>query len=84
MKTLKTIYSFLAMVVLSTFILISCSKKDDVVTEIGGKKVSNTDEVREALHDNMEKSAYNIKASRSGNAMSFDIKIPKKLKTANL
>jgi serine protease Do len=59
-------------------------KKDDVVTEIGGKKVSNTDEVREALHDNMEKSAYNIKAARNGNAMSFDIKIPKKLKTANL
>ena len=59
-------------------------KKDDVVTEIGGKKVSNTDEVREQLHDNMEKSAYNIKASRNGNAMSFDIKIPKKLKTANL
>ena len=59
-------------------------KKDDVVTEIGGKKVSNTDEVREQLHDNMEKSAYNIKATRNGNAMSFDIKIPKKLKTANL
>ncbi len=59
-------------------------KKDDVVTEIGGKKVSNTDEVRDALHDNMEKSAYNIKAARNGNTMSFDIKIPKKLKTANL
>lgn len=59
-------------------------KKDDIVTEIGGKKVSNTDEVREALHDHMEKSAYNIKAARNGNAMSFDIKIPKKLKTANL
>jgi serine protease Do len=59
-------------------------KKDDVVTEIGGKKVSNTDEVREQLHDNMEKSAYNIKATRNGSAMSFDIKIAKKLKTANL
>jgi serine protease Do len=59
-------------------------KKDDVVTEIGGKKVSNTDEVRDALHDNMEKAAYTIKAARNGSAMSFDIKIPKKLKTANL
>ena len=59
-------------------------KKDDIVTEIAGKKVSNTDEVREKLHDNMEKSAYNIKATRNGNAMSFDIKIAKKLKTANL
>lgn len=59
-------------------------KKDDVVTEIGGKKVSNTDEAREQLSANREKSAYNIKATRNGNAMSFDISIPKKLKTANL
>ena len=59
-------------------------KKDDIVTEIGGKKVSNTDEVREQLSENTEKSAYNIKATRNGNSMSFDIKIPKKLKTVNL
>jgi serine protease Do len=59
-------------------------KKDDVVTEIGGKKVSNTDEAREQLHDNAEKAAYTIKAKRNGNEMSFDIKIPKKLKTADL
>ena len=59
-------------------------KKDDIVTEIGGKKITNTDEMREGLMDNMEKSTYNIKATRNGSAMSFDIKIPKKLKTANL
>ncbi len=59
-------------------------KKDDVVTEIGGKKVSNTDEARDQLHEHQDKSSYNIKATRNGNAMSFDISIPKKLKTANL
>ena len=59
-------------------------KKDDVVTEVGGKKVSNTDEARDQLQENSEKSAYNIKAKRNGSEMSFDIKIPKKLKTANL
>ena len=59
-------------------------KKDDVVTEIGGKKVGNTDEVRAELHENMEKSAYTIKANRNGKNMNFDIKIPKKLKTADL
>ena len=59
-------------------------KKDDIVTEIAGKKITNTDEMREGLMDNMEKSTYNIKATRSGSTMSFDIKIPKKLKTANL
>jgi serine protease Do len=59
-------------------------KKDDIVTEIGGKKITNTDEAREQLHDNAEKSSYNIKAKRNGSEMSFDIKIPKKLKTTNL
>ncbi len=59
-------------------------KKDDVVTEIGGKKITNTDEAREALHEHREKSTYNIKTTRNGVPMSFDISIPKKLKTANL
>ena len=59
-------------------------KKDDVVTEVGGKKVNNTDEAREQLQENQEKSAYTIKAKRNGSEMNFDIKIPKKLKTANL
>lgn len=59
-------------------------KKDDIITEIAGKKVNNTDEAREMLQDNEEKYKYNIKAKRNGSDMSFDIKIPKKLKTANL
>jgi serine protease Do len=59
-------------------------KKDDIVTEVGGKKIENTDDMREQLMENMEKSTYNIKATRNGNIVSFDIKIPKKLKTANL
>ena len=59
-------------------------KKDDVITEVGGKKVENTDDMREQLMENMEKSTYNIKATRNSSSMSFDIKIPKKLKTANL
>ncbi len=59
-------------------------KKDDIVTEIGGKNVSNTDDVREQLHENMDKSTYSIKANRNGSALNFDIKIPKKLKIANL
>ncbi len=59
-------------------------KKEDVVTEIAGKKITNTDEMREQLMENLEKSTYNIKVTRNGSNMSFDIKIPKKLKTANL
>ena len=58
--------------------------KDDIITEIGGVKVKNTDEAREQLQENREKSMYNIKAKRNGSEMTFNIKIPKKLKTANL
>lgn len=59
-------------------------KAEDVIVEIGGQKVMNTDEAREALHDNENKSIYKIKAKRKSSEMSFDINIPKKLKTANL
>lgn len=59
-------------------------KKEDILVEIAGTKISNTDEARESLMENMDKPAYNIKAKRNGNNLSFDIKIPKKLKTTNL
>ena len=59
-------------------------QKDDLITEIGGVKVQNTDEAREQLQVNKEKASYALKAKRNGNEMSFTIKIPKKLKTANL
>ena len=58
--------------------------KDDMITEIGGVKVKNTDEAREQLQNNRDKSLYDIKARRNGNEMTFSIKIPKKLKTADL
>lgn len=59
-------------------------KKDDFITEINGKKINNTDDAREQLQEAAEKSTYNIKVKRNGTEMSFDVKIPKKLKTANL
>ncbi|MBL0145860.1 MAG: PDZ domain-containing protein [Chitinophagaceae bacterium] len=59
-------------------------KKDDIITEINGKPVNNTDDARELLKPEEGKNAYTIKAKRNGTAMSFEVKIPKKLKTANL
>ncbi len=59
-------------------------KKDDVITEIGGKKIKNTDDAREELKPVEGKSSYNIKAKRNGTEMSFDVKVPKKIKTASL
>jgi len=59
-------------------------KTGDVLTEVGGKKVTNTDEARDELQSNAGKNAYNLKAKRDNREMNFDITIPKKLKTANL
>jgi serine protease Do len=59
-------------------------KKDDIITEISGKKITNTDEAREQLNPEEAKSSYSVKALRNGTEMTFDVKIPKKLKTANL
>jgi serine protease Do len=59
-------------------------KKDDIITEINGKKIENTDDAREELVPDEDKKLYKIKINRGGSEMNFDVKIPRKLKTANL
>ena len=59
-------------------------QKDDLLTEINGQKINSTDDAREQLRETQDKSTYNIKATRNGIEKNFDIKIPKKLKTADL
>ena len=59
-------------------------QKDDIVTEIAGEKINNTDEAREQLQENKDKFSYTIKAKRNGTEMNFEVKIPKKLKTVDL
>jgi serine protease Do len=59
-------------------------KKDDIITEIDGKKVENTDDAREQLAPDADKKLYKIKINRGGSEMNFDVKIPRKLKTADL
>jgi serine protease Do len=59
-------------------------KKEDIIIEIGNAKINNTDEAREQLHENEGKSAYSIGVKRNNADMKFEVKIPKKLKTAHL
>jgi serine protease Do len=59
-------------------------KKDDIITNIADKKITNTDEAREALNENRNNLNYDIKVLRSGKPVTVAIKIPKQLKTANL
>lgn len=59
-------------------------KKDDIITSINGKPVKTTDEAREEFRDADEKSSYQVKLLRNGTVMTLEVKIPKKLKTADL
>jgi serine protease Do len=59
-------------------------KKDDVIIQIGEKTINNTDEARAALAANNAKTSYPVKAKRNGSEINFELKFPKKLKTASL
>lgn len=59
-------------------------KKDDVITEFDGKKITSADELASAARDAKDKTAFKITFNRDGKSQSVEVKIPKKLKTANL
>jgi serine protease Do len=59
-------------------------KKDDVILEVAGDKIEDTNDAREAIWDNWEKGAFTIKVNRNGSPMNVEVKIPKKIKSADL
>jgi len=59
-------------------------KKDDVITEFDGKKVSTTEDLITASRESREKPAVKVTFNRNGKSQSVEIKTPKKLKTADL
>ena len=59
-------------------------KKDDVITSINGKAVNSVDEIKEALKNLKEGDTVKTGITRAGKAQTIDIKLPKKLKTADL
>lgn len=59
-------------------------KEGDIITEFNGKAVNSAPELAEAAREARDKSPLKIKLTRNGKAQELEIKIPKKLKTANL
>ncbi len=59
-------------------------KEDDVILEFDGKAVNSADELISASREAKDKSSYNLKINRDGKTQNVEVKIPKKLKTANL
>jgi serine protease Do len=58
--------------------------KDDIITSFEGKEVGSAGELARASREARNKSTLKVDLNRNGKKQTIDIKIPKKLKTANL
>lgn len=59
-------------------------KEDDLITEVNGKAVNSADEVAKIIRESKDKPSVQVKYQRGGKTNSVEVKIPKKLKTADL
>lgn len=59
-------------------------REDDILTEVDGKSVNSTDEVAKIVKESKDKTSVKIKLLRNGKTENVEVKIPRKLKTADL
>ncbi len=59
-------------------------KKGDIILQFDGSEVNSTNELVEQFQDARRKSTIKVKIQRGGTTQDLDIKIPRKLKTAEL
>lgn len=59
-------------------------KEDDIITEVEGKAVNGADEVAKIIKESKDKTSVMIKLMRNGKTQNIEVKIPRKLKTADL
>lgn len=59
-------------------------KEEDVITEVDGKAVNGADEMAKIIRESKDKISIMIKLQRSGKTQNIEVKMPRKLKTADL
>lgn len=59
-------------------------KENDIITHVNNKEVNSTDEVAKLVKENKDKPSIQLKVKRNGKVQNIEVKIPRKLKTADL
>lgn len=59
-------------------------KEDDIITHINDKEVNGADEVAKIVRENKDKISIQLKIKRDGKVQNVEVKMPRKLKTADL
>lgn len=59
-------------------------KENDIISEIDGNAVNSTDEVVKVIRESKEKISVIVKLQRDGKTQNVEVKMPRKIKTADL
>lgn len=59
-------------------------KENDIITEVDGKSIKGTDELRDVLGDAEDKNTLTLKVLRNGTAETVTLRVPKVIKKADL
>jgi len=59
-------------------------KEDDIITNFNGTEVNGADEVAKLVKENKDKPTISLKIKRAGKVQTVEVKMPRKLKTADL
>ncbi len=59
-------------------------KEEDVVLEFDGKAVNNTDDIVKVIKESKDKISVMVKLQRAGKIQNIEVKMPRKIKTADL
>lgn len=59
-------------------------KEEDTVLEFDGKAVNSTDEIVKVIKESKDKISVMVKLQRAGKTQNIEVKMPRKLKTADL
>lgn len=59
-------------------------KEDDVITEVDGKAINSTDEMVRIIKESKTKASVMVKLQRAGKVQNIEVKMPRKIKSADL
>ena len=59
-------------------------KEEDIVLEFDGKAVNSTDEIVKVIKESKDKISVMVKLQRAGKIQNIEVKMPRKIKTADL
>jgi serine protease Do len=59
-------------------------KENDIITHVNDKEVNSADEIAKIVRENKDKASMQVKIKRAGKIQTITVKMPRKLKTADL